>query len=202
MTRRLTKPGTQSSQRLVAACVSQAVRPAGTPAATHRPTTLRCRVRRWVTAGSQNAAAIPAIVLVALIVGCSPSGGTGTGQATPNADLAGGYGDFSFDIADPAATTNGAEEDAADPEAGAALYRSAEQACAVCHGTNAEGAALGEPLVGTSAQRLEEVLEGDDDHQNVSRPTLTNEDYLDIEAFLATVGQDLDSNGADTGTNG
>ena len=156
----------------------------------------------------RTVAAVLVLISVALAADCAPSGGTGAAQpATPDANLNGGYGDFSFEITDQDATTNGTDPPGADAEAGATLYGSAEQACAVCHGTYAEGAAQAGPLVETSAARLEEVLGSEDDHQNVSRPPLTDEDYLNLEAFLVAPGQDAGSNGVDadttdSGTNG
>jgi len=61
----------QSSQRVVAACVSQAVRPAGTPAATHKPATLRCTANRGCDCGPSRGC------------DCSPNRGRDGGQGIP-----------------------------------------------------------------------------------------------------------------------
>ncbi len=159
------------------------------------------RPRRWRTP------ALAAVVFAALLAGCSRSPSSGTGQTVPatnaNDNSGSGYGDFSFDLSNQNAGTNGVEDGGPDAEAGAALYRSAEQACAVCHGTDAEGTtALGSPLAGTTTDRLLEVLAEDSDHTGGPRPDFANDDYLNLAAFLATVGQDVSTNGTDVGTNG
>ena|GEM_PF-4904742 len=154
-----------------------------------------------VASGRRFRPAFAAVVVTVLLAGCSPSAGTGT--AAPNDNTAGGFGNFSFDIGNQNASTNGAQEPRANAEAGAALYGAAEQECAVCHGANAEGTvALGGPLVGTSADQLRETLADGSNHRGESRPDWTDDDYQNLEAFLAAVGQDVGTNGTDTGTNG
>ena len=157
------------------------------------------RARRFSTVRRLTTSVLGVMVLLA---GCSPSAGTATGSASPNDSTEGGYGNFSFDLGGQSAGTNGAQEPGPYAEVGAALYRSPEQACVICHGTNAEGAARGGTIVGTSAEQLREVLGGETDHEGVPRPALTDNDYRNLEAFLATVGQDIGTNGTDTDTNG
>ena len=172
-------------------------------ASLHRDESRGCS--HCVPSGRRFRPAFAAAVVTALLAGCSPSGGTGAGPGTaaPNENTAGGFGDFSFDIGNQSASTNGAPEPRASAEAGAELYGAAEQECAVCHGANAEGTvAFGGPLVATSADQLRETLADGSNHRGGLRPDWTDDDYQNLEAFLAAVGRDVGTNGTDTGTNG
>ena len=70
-----------------------------------------------------------------------------------------------------------------DPAAGELLYAS----CAVCHCADGSGGCLpGTPgVIGASAESLDEYLRGHDTHVPSD---VTNQEIVDMEAYLATLG--------------
>ncbi|MCP4589188.1 MAG: hypothetical protein GY842_00450 [bacterium] len=159
-------------------------------------------------ASGRGGLAFALVLFAALGAGCTPTvssgSGGGGGSGVQVSDTEGAFGDFSFDLTeDDEVDTNGTEDPGADAQAGGVLFRSAEQGCAVCHGEDAEGtAALGGAVVETSEARLREMLAEGTEHQGGGRPSYSDDDFANLEAFLAGVEDDAGTNGVDTDSNG
>ncbi len=101
-------------------------------------------------------------------------------------DVDGGDGDGDGDgNGDGEPPDGGFDEHIGDPVAGEALYTA--NTCAVCHCADGAGGCLpgAPPLTGVSAEVLDELLRGDAPH--ASKVDLTNQEIVDLEAYLASL---------------
>jgi cytochrome c553 len=109
--------------------------------------------------------------------GGAPSDGDQGGDDADDGD-----GDGNGDGGPPAP---GFDELTGDPAAGEALYTA--NTCAVCHCADGAGGCLpgAPPVTGVSAEVLDEILRGDAPH--ASKVDLTNQEIVDLEAYLASL---------------